>query len=260
MTKKALFIALGLALAVGIVFGIHPELDLLLASLFYDPASRTFPLSSSSIATVVRFGAMYVAWGLAMPAIVALVVKLLRPNRPLLISGRAVMFLLVTMILSAGVLTNFTFKSHWGRPRPVAVAEFNGPLGFVPWWDPRGHCVRNCSFFTGEGATAFWTYAPAALTPPAWRTLAYASATVFGIVISLLRMAFGGHFFTDVVAGGIVAFLVVWLMHGYIYRWPSTRLSDQQIDASLTRFAWPGYRLLQKWRGRDVGSVKDSTV
>lgn len=92
----------------------------------------------------------------------------------------------------------------------------------MPWWDPRGHCARNCSFFTGEGATAFWTYAP---------------ATVFGIVTSLLRMAFGGHFFTDVAAGGIVAFLVVWLTHGYIYRWPSTRLSDAEIDAALTRFA-----------------------
>jgi lipid A 4'-phosphatase len=43
-------------------------------------------------------------------------------------------------------------------------------------------------------------------------------------------------------------------MHGYIYRWPSTRLSDARIDAALTRFGWPFYRLRQKWRGRNVGS------
>ena len=44
------------------------------------------------------------------------------------------------------------------------------------------------------------------------------------------------------------------LAYGYIYRWPSTRLSDARVDAALTRFAWPLYRLRQKWRGRDVGS------
>ncbi|MCE3257974.1 MAG: phosphoesterase, PA-phosphatase related protein, partial [Nitrobacter vulgaris] len=137
--------------------------------------------------------------------------------------------------------------------RPVMVTEFNGPWKFMPWWDPRGECGRNCSFFSGEGATAFWTLAPAALTPPVWRPLAYAGAVAFGAVTSVLRMAFGGHFFTDVATAGLVAFLVVWLVHGYIYRWPSTRKSDAEIDATLTRFAWPGYRMRQRWRGRDVG-------
>ena len=56
-------------------------------------------------------------------------------------------------------------------------------------------------------------------------------------------MAFGGHFFTDVAAAGLVTFIVIWLAYGYIYRWPSTRLSDARIDAALTRFAWPLYRL-----------------
>ena len=151
------------------------------------------------------------------------------------------------------MLTNLTFKSYWGRPRPVVVTEFNGPWQFVPWWDPRGECGRNCSFFSGEGATAFWTYAPAALTPPAWRPLAYAAATVFGVVTSVLRMAFGGHFFTDVAAAGLVSFFVIWLAYAWIYRWPSTRFSDAQVEAVLARLGWPGYRLLQRWRRREVG-------
>jgi membrane-associated phospholipid phosphatase len=182
------------------------------------------------------------------------VIKLARPDKPLLISGRAIIFLLVTLVLSAGVLTNLTFKSYWGRPRPVVVTQFNGPEPFVPWWDPRGSCGRNCSFFSGEGATAFWTYAPAALTPPAWRPLAFAAATLFGVITSGLRMAFGGHFFTDVAAAGLVTFLVIWLAYRLIYRWPSTRLTDEGIDAALTRLAWPSYRLVQRWRGREVGA------
>jgi lipid A 4'-phosphatase len=253
MNRTGLLIALGLALVVGLPFGIYPELDLKLAALFYDPVSKDFPLKYDALAAVARDGAMWIAWGLALPAIAALLIKLLRPNRPLLIPGRAIIFLLLTLTLSAGVLTNLTFKRYWGRPRPVVVTQFNGSDQFVPWWDPRGVCGRNCSFFSGEGATAFWTFAPAALTPPAWRPLAYAAATLFGVVTSVLRMAFGGHFFTDVAAAGLVTFLVIWLAYGYIYRWPSTRLSDESIDAALTRLAWPAYRFLQKWLGRDVG-------
>jgi lipid A 4'-phosphatase len=76
---------------------------------------------------------------------------------------------------------------------------------------------------------------------------------LFGVTTSLLRMAFGGHFFTDVAAAGLVTFLVIWLAYAWIYRWPSTRLSDQRIDAAITRMAWPAYRFFQRRRGRDVG-------
>ena len=251
MNRIGLFIALGLSAFVGLLFGLFPELDLKLAALFYDAATKTFPLKLNMLAEFARDAAMWIAWLIALPALVVLVTKLLWPDRKLLMSGRVVCFLLVTLVLSAGVLTNFTFKSYWGRPRPVVVTQFNGPATFVPWWDPRGSCERNCSFFSGEGATAFWTYAPAALTPPAWRPLAYAAATLFGVATSLLRMAFGGHFFTDVAAAALVTFLVIWLVHGYIYRWPRTRLTDEGIDAALTRFAWPAYvwrrRLTDRW-------------
>jgi lipid A 4'-phosphatase len=247
MNRTGLIIALSLTLVVGLLFGIYPELDLRIAAWFYDPPTRTFPLKLNALAAIARDGAMWIAWGLAMPAIVSLLVKLARPDRPLLMSGRAIVFLLVTLFLSAGLLTNLTFKNYWGRPRPAVVTEFNGDKPFVAWWDPRGLCERNCSFFSGEGATAFWTYAPAALAPPAWRPLAYAAATMFGVTTSLLRMAFGGHFFTDVAAAGLVTFLVIWLAHGYIYRWPSTRLTDEGVDDALTRLAWPLHRI-SPWR------------
>ena len=102
MNRTGLFIALGLALVVGLLFGIYPELDLKLAALFYDPATKSFPLKLNGIAAIARDGAMWIAWGLALPAIVALVVKLVRPDRPLLMSGRAIIFLLVTLALVRG--------------------------------------------------------------------------------------------------------------------------------------------------------------
>ena len=248
MNRTGLFIALGLSLVIGLLFGIFPELDLKLAALFYDGATKSFPLKASSLAAFARDAAMWIAWILALPALGAIIAKLARPDKPMLISGRAAVFLLVTITLSAGVLTNLTFKSYWGRPRPVVVTQFNGDQEFVPWWDPRGGCGRNCSFFSGEGATAFWTYAPAALTPPAWRPLAYVAATLFGITTSVLRMAFGGHFFTDVAAAGLVSFLVIWLAYAFIYRWPATRMTDAQVEAGLVRLASPWSRVTRRWR------------
>ena len=140
MNRTGLFIALALALVVGLLFGIYPELDLKLAALFYDAPNKSFPLKFNTLAGIARDAAMWIAWGLALPAIAALVIKLARPDRPLLMSGRAIVFLLMTLVLSAGVLTNLTFKSYWGRPRPVVVTQFNGEMNFVPWWDPRGAC------------------------------------------------------------------------------------------------------------------------
>ncbi|WP_038945684.1 phosphatase PAP2 family protein, partial [Bradyrhizobium japonicum] len=157
MNRTGLFIALALWLVIGVVFGLYPELDLKLAALFFDPETKTFPLKLNEWAGFARDAAMWVAWAFVLPPLVALVVKMIRPDRPLMVSGRAIVFLLVTIIMSAGILTNLTFKTYWGRPRPVVVTEFAGDQQFVPWWDPRGDCARNCSFFSGEGATAFWT-------------------------------------------------------------------------------------------------------
>jgi lipid A 4'-phosphatase len=258
MNRTGLFIALGLSLVVGLLFGLYPELDLKLAAMFFDVADKTFPLKINAIAGFARDAAMWIAWAFALPSIAALVFKMIRPDKPLLVKGRTIVFLLVTLLLSAGVLTNLAFKSYWGRPRPVVVTQFNGPEPFVAWWDPRGTCGRNCSFFSGEGATAFWTFAPAALAPAPWRPLAYVGATVFGIVTSGLRMAFGGHFFTDVAIAGLVTFLVIWLAFALIYRWPRTRLSDERIDAALTRFAWPVYRLIRRRFGRASGPARSA--
>ena len=259
MNRTGLLIALGLFAAIAIIFGVWPDLDLKLAALFYDPETRRFPTTSLPYAQFARDAAMWIAWAFVAPSILALIVKLIWPNRPLLVKGRTMAFLILTMLMSAGVLTNFTFKTFWSRPRPVMVTEFSGPWQFKAWWDPTGQCGRNCSFFSGEGATAFWTFAPAALAPPALRPVAYAGAFVFGALTSALRMAFGGHFFTDVAIAGLVTFLVIWLTHGWIYRWPATRKTDAEAEAALTRFAWPGYRWRQKMLGRDVGPAPDST-
>lgn len=246
MNRAGLLIALSLTLAFVVLYLIVPELDLRIGGVFYDTLTRTFPLKSHFVAMVAREAAMIIAWAICLPALVALLVKLARPDKPLLIRGRTVAYFVITMALTAGIVTNLAFKTYWGRPRPVSVVEFNGQWKFTHWWQYGGECPRNCSFFSGEAATAFWTYAPASLAPPAWRPLAYAGATLFGLATGGLRVAFGGHFVSDVLVAGLVTFLLIWLVHGLLYRWPATRTTDERVEAWLTRLAWPGYSLMRR--------------
>jgi membrane-associated PAP2 superfamily phosphatase len=235
MNRTGLALALAVAVAVGAIFAIRPQLDLDLAGLFFDPARGGFWRSYQPFYLRARDASTWAIALIALPAGAALALKAIRPAAPLIIPARAIVLMLVTLALVPGVLANLVLKEHWGRPRPIDVTEFGGDEHFRPWWDPRGDCPKNCSFIAGEPAGAFWTLAPAAVTPPHWRALAYGSALLFGCAVGLLRMAAGAHFFTDVVFAGIIAFVVIWLTHGLLYRWRHTRIADATIETALER-------------------------
>jgi lipid A 4'-phosphatase len=235
MNRTGLLIALAVAIAVGLLFGFYPDLDLRLAELFYDPQRPGAWIGGSVLPRRLRQAA---TWGIALiaaPAFLAVALKLVLPRRPMLIPARAAVLMIATLALGPGLLANVVLKDNWGRPRPMELVKFGGPERFVPWWDPRGDCPKNCSFISGEPSGAFWTLAPAALTPPQWRALAYAGALTFGAAVGVLRMSAGGHFFSDVVFAGVFTFLVIWLMHGLLYRWRATHTTDAAMERVLER-------------------------
>jgi lipid A 4'-phosphatase len=217
MNQRGLLIALAVAVVAGLVFGLNPQLDLALVSPFYDPATGWVVSGRGWL--LVRNTAVWLTALIAAPAAIALLGKFVRPHKTTLMPPRHALLMLLTLALGPGLLANTILKDKWGRPRPNEVTEFGGPLKFLPWWDPRGPCPKNCSFVAGEPSGAFWTLAPAALTPPHWRALAYGAALAFGVAIGFVRAAGGGHFFSDVVFAGVFMFLVIWIMHGLLLRW-----------------------------------------
>lgn len=256
MNRTGLWIALGIAAVIGLIFGVFPDLDLRISRPFFehvDAAHNAFALRINPAVMLLREGGMWVVAGLVAPAVLALLLKLAVPRWRMLVPGRAALFLTLTLALAPGLVTNLILKDYWGRPRPIDVTPLGGQDRFVAWWDPRGQCPDNCSFVSGDVSAAFWTLAPAALAPPAWRPLAYAAALAFGAGMGFLRMAAGGHFLTDVTFAGVFTFLIIWLVHGLIYRWPRTRLSDQGVERAIERWATPWHRRLKR-RGKDVTS------
>jgi membrane-associated PAP2 superfamily phosphatase len=254
MNRIGLLIAFVVTAVVGIVFGVYPDLDLKMASYFYATSNKGWMARvDMPVATHLRNLSSWLTALIAAPAFIALALKLLLPRRRMLMPGRAVVLMISTLVLAPGLVANVILKDNSGRPRPFFVKQFGGTENFVAWWDPRGSCGWNCSFVAGEPSGAFWTMAPAALAPPAWRGMAYGAALAFGAGVGLLRMAAGGHFFSDVVFAGFFVFLVIWLVHGLLYRWQATRITDDGVERALERFTMPVYdaamRLAARIRG-----------
>jgi membrane-associated PAP2 superfamily phosphatase len=257
MNRTGLVIALSVGLVVGVVFGVFPQLDIAITRPFYDEASRVFPAIYSLFARHMRDVFNYTTALLVAPAVIALALKVLLPRRRMLISARAAVFLVTTIALAPGLMANTILKDHWGRYRPNDTTEFGGSEAFTSWWDPRGTCEGNCSFVAGEGSGGFWTLAPAALAPPQWRPVAYGAALLFGAAAGSFRVAGGAHFFTDVVFSGVFTFLIIWIVHGLIYRWPATRITDEQVEHAIERVALPVQdavlRMVGRLRGAKAG-------
>jgi membrane-associated PAP2 superfamily phosphatase len=232
-----LIVALAIATIVGLVFALFPQLDLRISRHFYEYAvgSNMFAWRISPPIILARNTGLWVGTLLIAPAVAALIAKLILPRRRLLMSGRAIVFLVATLALGPGLLVNVVLKDHWGRARPIDVTQFGGDQHFTPWWDPRGDCPGNCAFVSGDVSGAFWTIAPAALAPPQWRALAYAAALALGTGMGLLRVMTGAHFFSDAAFAGVFTFLIIWVAYALIYRWPRTRLSDERIEAALEK-------------------------
>ncbi|HEY1311495.1 MAG TPA: phosphatase PAP2 family protein [Pseudolabrys sp.] len=240
MNRTGLIVALVIAAVTGVIFALFPEIELRIARPFYefiDVNHNAFSLRFYQPFAWIRDSTLWLSALLVAPAVAALLIKLIHPRRKMLVSGRAVIFLMSTLVLGPGLLVNVTLKDHWGRPRPIEVTQFEGTEHYVPWWDPRGECDKNCSFVSGDVAGAIWTMAPAALAPPQWRAFAYGGSLALGAVIAALRVMQGGHFVSDTIFAGVFTFLIIWVVYGLIYRWPRTRLSDEAVERGLERFS-----------------------
>jgi membrane-associated PAP2 superfamily phosphatase len=210
----------GLAAALTAASLAGPNVDLTLTGLFYQPANNDFAAGSQTGFAMLReHGAVAV---LSCIVLTALALPLFSRWKLPRVPGRTAVFLTVSLILGPGVIVNAGLKEHWGRPRPGMIVEFGGQHEYVHWWSLRGTCKTNCSFASGEAASAAWMFAPAMIAPLPWRAAAMAGAAIFTVTVSLLRLAAGGHFLTDIVFGVLITLIVLLATYQVTFRtrWP----------------------------------------
>lgn len=183
----------------------HSGADLALSAHFYQaggwPIGEQFPWKL--LYKIDRTPAVLLATGW-------LAVLVFSYYRPSMISWRrAAICMLLLLALGPGLLVNSVFKEHWGRPRPREVTVFNGNKSFLQPWQP-GISGKGRSFPSGHSSAAFYLATPWFVYRRRKPTAAVCwlwGGIGFGVLMSVARIAQGGHFLTDC----LWAFGMVWL-------------------------------------------------
>ncbi|MTI07389.1 phosphatase PAP2 family protein [Roseibium denhamense] len=225
-------------------FLIFPAVDLWASSFFYFDGSG-FAAQNMPFLQKVRHLGPFLVKSIALACVAILLLKLLLPGLPPILPLRQPLFLLSTLILGPGIVVNAILKDNWGRPRPRSVEEFGGDLPFQPVWKITDHCDRNCSFVSGEASAGMWLIAVVFLVPQTWRKAVLAFVLPLCLILSVNRVAFGGHFLSDTLISWGVTLLVILAVYHLLFKRVPPLVTDQRLDQWFTVNGRRLYALVQ---------------
>ena len=178
-----------------LIFTVFPELDLQVASWFYEPEGG---FQWRQLLPVIMSYEFFKARSVGWVVIVLLAYLAHAMTRPIPVPAKrnAALFLLVMIVAGPILLVNSGLKDHWGRARPSQVQQFGGDRIYSPPLQPAAQCERNCSFVSGHAAAGF------ALIGLYWTTKRrrwLIAGIALGSMVGLGRMIQGGHFLSDII-------------------------------------------------------------
>lgn len=224
-------------LAASVVFLAFPAIDLQVSALFYDKATR-FGLSQARALQFFRNTNDIFLIASIVLLTGSLIGKIALPDRPSLVPPNVVSFLLWSLVIGPGLVVNAFLKPTWGRPRPVMVQDFGGAAPHVEVWHISDYCVGNCSFVSGETASAVWLAGMAFVLPKRWQPLGFVVGGIYAALISANRIAFGGHFLSDVLLSFGVVSLVMAVLYRVIVERPLPVFRNDVVEARLARIGY----------------------
>ncbi len=207
-TPLPLLMAIIITAALSLIFAAWPRIDLQAAALFYDSEEGFTARNDVVLQGIRQLGLWVTVTTVAGLALIPMI-KWLRPQSLSWFHWRPWLFVSSAFAIGPWLVTDRILKSYWGRARPIQTMEFGGDYEFSRAWDIADQCQRNCSFVSGEAAASFMMLAFAFVVPPQWRRQVILAALTWTVLISVIRMAFGGHYLSDiVVAWGLMLILM----------------------------------------------------
>ncbi len=198
------------ALSVG--FLLFPGVDIAVSRLFYRPEAGFF-LGGDPVLKALRRSSSLVI-GLMLLGAMGRMLWTWSRGRPWGDAARRALFVVSALAVGPGLTINLVFKDLWGRARPIQIEAFGGHAVFTPVWMFSDACRANCSFVSGEGAGAAWMVAAIlVLTPARWRLIAVPVTLAYAVALSMNRLAFGGHFLSDILLSWGLTAMVMLALH-----------------------------------------------
>ena len=222
--------AIAASILLGLIPAWWPELDLKVASAFYDDA-KGFTNHDLPIVTVIYHGINWLARGAFLALVFGLVgglafqrfgrlgriqPRLLHPLRPLRVR-QALACALLSLVIGPGLLINLVLKENIGRARPAQVEAFGGNHKFSPALQQAHECERNCAFVSGHAAVGFWFATGYAISRRRHRVWLW-GGTVAGFAVGLIRIVAGGHWFSDIAFAMTFTLIGIGLAYLLTYR------------------------------------------
>lgn len=220
-----IIVALLFVILTSAVFLVFPGIDLWFSRFFYDPG-HSFALAKNPALRIFRRSGDILVVATVVWLIVSITLGVVR-SRTGFATPRIALFLLATLAVGPGLLVNAALKDHWGRPRPASVEAFGGPDPYIAVWRISEACDRNCSFVAGEASSAVWLFVVALFAPRQVRAPLGIATGVYAVLLSLNRIAFGGHFLSDV----LLAWGLTFLIAAILYRVMVQRLAPAESGA-----------------------------
>ncbi len=253
---RVLLAVIAATAVVSVVAVAFPGIDLAVSGLVHrpgvDPLSQ-FPLEHSPLLGTLRQAGMGVTRWIIVALVLAALAKAVLPMLARAIPTRPLLFLASSLTIGPGLVVNAFFKELWGRPRPVDIRNFGAEWTFMPAWVPGGACQSNCSFPSGEASSSMWLIALVFVVPPTWRRATLAAVLVWATLISANRIAFGGHFLSDVLIGWGMTTLVVLVCRHVVL----DGLADETLARLERAFARAGAWTLGRLGCRDLGGAAE---
>ncbi|MDF2549408.1 MAG: putative rane-associated phospholipid phosphatase [Chlamydiales bacterium] len=194
------------------------EADLALSSLFYkEGAFSKDPFYQTIYIWGLLPGQMVIS-GASIYCLLSLISPLFKKHR------QAALSLVLSLAIGSGLFAHLLCKDYWGRPRPVQTAHFGGPYPFKACYEPEFQRASEPkrSFPCGHCTMGYYFFSVALLAKRAKRQKLFLASLFFafflGGLLSLARVAQGGHYLSDILASMLIMWLSALFIDAFVFR------------------------------------------
>jgi lipid A 4'-phosphatase len=191
---------------------IYPQIDLQIQQLFWDNNSGFFLKNNQYVIAIYKLIpkltmaftiSIFMLW-----IILWIIYKKFWDSK-----RKKMLYLLLCLLIGPGLFVNTIFKDNFGRARPSQIMEFGGEKSFSRAFSITSNCLKNCSFVSGHASVGFYFSAISFITAGIISSLFFYGAIILGLIIGMVRISQGGHFFSDVFFSGMVVIIVNYFIY-----------------------------------------------